>query len=151
MKFRLLEPWRSRLLWFSLGLNVFAIALIAAPFVWPHQGGGPPGPPGFDTLVQRIAHGLDPKDADSFRAAMARERPWYELGRQKLDEARDNVAESVRRTPYDPVATEAALQAMQERMHESAARFDESLSMAIGELSADGRTHLAEGLRQRRR
>lgn len=150
-KLRLLEPWRSRLLWLSLGLNVFAAALIVAPYVWHRPGSGPPGPPGFDMLVQRIARGLEPKDADSFRAAMARERPWYELGRKKLDEARDDVAETVGKTPYDPATTDAALKAMQDRMRESATRFDESLSMAIGELSLDGRAHLAEGLRQRRR
>jgi Spy/CpxP family protein refolding chaperone len=151
MKFRLLEPWRSRLLWLSLALNVFAAALIAAPHVLGHPSGGPPGPPSFDNLVQRIARGLEPKDAEAFKAAMAKERPWYELGRQKLDEARDNVAATVARTPYDPAAANAALQAMQDRMREGAVRFDESLSAAVGAMSPEGRTHLAQSLRQRRR
>jgi uncharacterized membrane protein len=151
MKFRLLEPWRSRLLWLSLALNVFAAALIAAPLLWHRPPGGPPTPPSFDTLVQRMARGLAPNDAEAFKAAMAKERPWYELGRQRLDEARDNVAEMVARTPYDPAATNAALQAMQDRMREGAVRFDESLSAAVGAMSPEGRTHLAQSLRQRRR
>jgi uncharacterized membrane protein len=151
MKLRLLEPWRSRLLWLSLGLNVFATALIAAPVLWHRPSGGPPGPPSFDTLVSRMARGLEPKDADAFKAAMVKERPWYELGRQRLDEARDAVAEAIGRKPYDPVAANAALQAMQDRMREGAVRFDESLSAAVGTMSEDGRTHLAQSLRQRRK
>ena len=109
-----------------------------------------PGPPGFDNLVQRISRNLDPADAEAFRDAMARERPWYELGRQKLDEARAAVAQSVGTEPYDPKATVAALAAMQEQMRDSGARFDESLAMAVGTLSPHGRTQLAESLRQHR-
>lgn len=151
MKLSLLEPWRSRLLWLSLALNVFAAALVAAPHLWSRPPSGPPTPPSFDTLVQRIARGLEPQDAEAFKAAMAKERPWYELGRQRLDEARDKVAQAIATTPYDPAAANAALQAMQERMRESAVRFDESLSAAVGTMSPDGRTHLAQSLRQRRK
>ena len=57
---RLLEPWRSRLLWLSLGLNVFAAALLVTLVVWHPHGPDHPGPPGFDTLVQRISRNLDP-------------------------------------------------------------------------------------------
>jgi uncharacterized membrane protein len=148
---RLLEPWRSRLLWLSLALNVFAAALIVTPHVWHRELGGPPRPPSFDMLVKRIARGLDPADADAFQAAMAKERPWYEMGRKKLDEARDTVAATFGRTPYDPAAANAALQAMQDRMRESGTRFDQSLAMAIGTLSPEGRTHLATSLQQPRR
>ena len=124
---RLLEPWRSRLLWLSLGLNMFAAALLVTLVVWRSQGPDHPGPPGFDNLV-----------------------PWYELGRQKLDEARAAVAQSVGTEPYHPKATVAALAAMQEQMRDSGARFDESLAMAVGTLSPHGRTQLAESLRQHR-
>lgn len=150
MKVRLLEPWRSRLLWLSLGLNVFAAAALAAPHVWHRFPMGPPGPPSFDMLVQRIARGLQTPDADIFKAAMAKEQPWYDMGRQKLDEARTNVADAFGRTPYDPARAAAALQAMQDRIRESGTRFDESLAMAVGSLSPEGRTRLSETLRQRR-
>ena len=146
---RLLEPWRSRLLWLSLGLNVFGAALLVTLVVW-HPHGPDHAGPGFDNLVQRISRNLDPADAEAFRDAMARERPWYELGRQKLDDARVAVAQSVGREPYDPKTTVAALAAMQEQMRDSGARFDESLAMAVGTLSPHGRTQLAESLRQHR-
>ena len=147
---RLLEPWRSRLLWLSLGLNLFAAALVGAVVIMRPQHDGPPGPPGFDMLVQRIAHRLDPADAEAFRAAMAKERPWYDLGRRKVGEAREAVGRAVGREPYDPAATLAALQAMQEQMRESGSRFDESLALAVGTLSEGGRQRLAEIFRHGR-
>lgn len=147
---RLLEPWRSRLLWLSLGLNLFAVALVGtAVLMRPHHD-GPSGPPGFDTLVQRIAHRLDPADAEAFRAAMAKEQPWYDLGRKKVDEAREAVSRAVGHEPYDAAATTAALQAMQEQMRESGTRFDESLALAVGMLSSGGRVRLAESFRHGR-
>ena len=150
MRVRLLEPWRSRLLWLSLGFNLFALPAILAPLVIGPHHAHPPGPPGFENLVQRIAERLDSGDAAAFKAAMGKEKPWYELGRQKVDEAREGVAQAVAHEPYDPAAASAALQAMQEQMRISGTRFDESLAMAVGMLTASGRARLAESLRQRR-
>ena len=153
MRFRLLEPWRTRVLWLSLGLNVFAAALIVTPHVWHgmHGGhGGPPGPPSFEMLVQRIARELDPADAARFRAAMAKEQPWYEMGRQRLADAKDDVAAAFGRTPYDPQAANAALGAMQDRLRESGQRFDDSLATAVGGLSPEGRTRLAASMKLHR-
>ena len=147
---RLLEPWRTRLLWLSLGLNLFAAALVGTAIAMHKQHDGPSGPPGFDMLVRRIAGRLDPADAEAFRAAMAKEQPWYDLGRRKIDEAREAVSRAVGREPYDPAATAAALQAMQEQMRESGTRFDESLALAVGRLSQGGRTQLAESFRHGR-
>ncbi len=144
-RFRLLEPWRTRLLWLSLGLNVFAVTLLAVPHLRP---GHPPGPPHFDTLIERLARNLQEPDAARFRDSMARERPWWELGRQKLDEARQAVGRSVGHEPFDPAAVHAALQAMQQRVVEGATRFDDSLVMALGTLSPEGRARLAEFVRR---
>ena len=142
---RLLEPWRTRLLWLSLALNLFAAALIAAPHLTPlHE----PGPPSFDRLVERMARDLPAPDAATFRDAMARERPWYELGRQQMTGARNELAQSVGHEPFDPATARTALQAMQEKMRESAARFDESLVTAFAQLSPEGRTQLSRGMRR---
>jgi uncharacterized membrane protein len=147
---RLLEPWRTRLLWTSLCLNVFGMALLAVPLFMhpPHR--GPAGPPSFDGFVARMARDLPPEDADVLRAEMGRERPWYEMGRERLDEQRDMLARAVAHDPFDPAATHAALQELQDRMRESATRFDDSLVMAMAKLSPMGRTRLAETLRRRR-
>ena len=140
---RLLEPWRTRLLWASLAANVFALALFAAPAV---MGRHTDGPPGFDRFVGRLARGLPASDAAAFRDAMARERPWYDISRDRLDDARRAVAQQVGHEPFDQAATRAALIAMQDRLRESASRFDDSLVTALAGLSPDGRTAMAASL-----
>ena len=144
---RLLEPWRTRLLWLSLALNLFAAAMIAAPLVMHRRMGGPPN---FDMVVNRMARDLPPVDDAAFRAAMARERPWYDIGRTRLDEARADVARAVTREPYDPEAIRAALKAMQSQLRESTLRFDDSIVLAVGQLSHDGRAMLSANMQRRR-
>lgn len=145
--FRLLEPWRTRVLWASLGLNLFALPMLAGPHLWHGRASGPPS---FDMLVARLARGLPAADAELFRAAMARERPWYDIGRRDMEERRAAVAQAVEREPYDPAAVHAALGAMQGGFRDASARFDDSLVMAVGELSPAGRAALAQSLRRRR-
>ena len=144
---RLLEPWRTRLLWLSLALNLFAGALIVAPHLMHRR---IPGPPGFDMIVNRMAQNLPQADADAFRAALAREQPWYDLGRNRLEDARRDVAAAVTRQPYDPQAVRAALLAMQNQLRDSALRFDDSIAMAVGQLSPEGREHLAKNFLRKR-
>ena len=145
--FRLLEPWRTRLLWASLAVNLFALPMLAAPHVWPRH---PPGPPSFDMLVERMARSLPPPDQVRFREAMMRERPWYDMSRHDMEGKRDAVAQAVAREPYDPAAVRAALLAMQAGLRDSAGRFDDSLVLVLGELSPGGRAELAEALRRHR-
>ena len=97
-----------------------------------------------------MARDLAPEDAAVLRAEMGRERPWYEMGREQMDAHRDVLANTVAREPFDPAATHGALQAMQDRMRESATRFDDSLVMAMAKVSPAGRVRLAETLRRRR-
>lgn len=144
----LLEPWRTRLLWLSLGLNLFLMALVAAPHMWPHRPGGPPG---FDGLVRRMARSLPPADADGFRAAMDRERPWYEMSRQRLADARMEIGRQIGRQPFDPAATRAAMSEMQNRLRESSLRFDESLVTALAGLSPEARAQLSADMTRHHR
>ena len=146
--FRLLEPWRTRVLWASLGLNLFALPMLGVSHLWHARPGGPPS---FDALVERMSDRLPPADGARFRDAMARERPWYDISRQDLAEKRDAVAHQVEQDPYDPAAVRAALVAMQAGLRDAAGRFDDSLVMAMGQMSPEGRAGLAEALRRRRR
>ena len=143
---RLLEPWRTRLLWASVALNLFALGLLVTPHVW--RPGGPP--PGFDGIVERMSRHLPNADAARFRAVMERERPWYDISRRDLDEARARTAHLVEREPFDPEATRAALNQFQDRLREAARRFDDSLVVALADLSPEGRATLAESFRRRR-
>jgi len=143
----LLEPWRTRVLWASLALNLFALPMLAVSHLW-H--GRPGGPPSFDMLVERMSDRLPSADGAHFRDAMAQERPWYDISRQDLAMKRDAVAQQVAQNPYDPAAVRAALVAMQAGLRDAAGRFDDSLVMAMGQMSPEGRVGLAETLRRRR-
>ena len=133
------EPWRTRVLWLSLAGNLFAGALIGG-----HLMVQPPrGPPGIEAAAERMARDLPPADATRFRAALDRERPWYDMARRRMAEARIDLARSIAETPYDEVVVRARLTTFQARWAETADRFGQSLLTAIGTLSPEGRAKLA--------
>lgn len=141
IKPRLLEPWRSRLLWTSLGLNLFAAAIIAAPRIWHRR---PPGPPSFDMIIDRVASSLPATDLDAFRAAMNRSRPDFDTGRLHLAEVRAQVARTLGNPAFDPAAARAALHDMRQQLQAGSEQFDEHLVNALANVSPQGRAKLAE-------
>lgn len=140
---RLLEPWRTRLLWTSLGFNLFAAALITAPHLSHRH---PPGPPDFDTIIARVARSLPPTDIGAFRAAMDRGRPDFDTGRIHLAEIRLQVARTLASPAFDPAAARIAFQAMRQQLRDGSERFDEHLIDALANVSPQGRAKLAETL-----
>lgn len=137
-----LEPWRTRVLWASLALNVFGACLLATPLLWRHPH-PPPRPMSLEFMVRRMAHHLPEADAETLRAAMREGRPQFEAARERLEQARLAVADTLRREPYDPRATAAALAVMQARLGELAGRFEESFVAAMTRLSPEGRAAMA--------
>ena len=140
LTFILREPWRTRLLWLSIAGNLFAVALIGSHMAT----GRPAGPGGLEGVVERMAHDLPPADAEQFRTVLAHERPWYELARRNMDESREALSQAIAHQPYDEAAVRARMQEWQARWVETSSRFGESLLSAIGTLSPEGRTRLAE-------
>ena len=135
----LLEPWRTRLLWLSLGLNLFAAAALVAPHLWPPP---PPGPPSFSTCSS-TAWPRPP--APRRRRLPRRHGPGttrYDIAANASTEARATSPARIATHPYDPAAAATALAAMQDRLRESSARFDDSLVASLGTLSPEGRARL---------
>ena len=137
------EPWRTRLLFLSVAGNLVALALLVSHLAT-HRGHGPPG---LEGVVERMARNLPPADAAAFRAVLDRERPWYQQARRRLDDSQANLARSIARDPYDEDAVRQSLQALQAGLQETSGRFNDSLLAAIGVLSPEGRTRLAESSR----
>jgi len=142
MMFVLREPWRTRVLWLSVAGNLFGVTLIGA-----RMAAGSPGPPGLAGAAERMARDLPPADAVRFRAALDHERPWYDMARHRMAEARADLASSIAANPYDESVVRGRITAYQARWAETSGRFGESLLMAIGTLSPEGRTKLAETTR----
>ncbi len=136
----LFEPWRTRVLWGSVALNLFACAIIGS-HVLMHR---TPGAPGFEGAVNRMARDLGPDDARRFRSVLAEERPWYGQSRRALDEAREELSRSIARTPFDENEVRARMQVLQARWTESSTRFGDGLLLALAQISPEGRVRLAE-------
>lgn len=134
------DPWRTRVLWLSIAGNLFGAALIGA-----HLATRPPhGRPGLADVAERMARELPPADAARFRAALDRERPWHEMARRRMTEARADLSRSIAAQPYDEAVARQRLMVFQSRMSETAERFGDSLLAAVGTLSPEGRAKLAD-------
>ncbi len=138
--FTLREPWRTRLLWLSIAGNLFSATLIGAHLA----AGRPPGPPGLAGAAERMARDLPSADAARFRATLDRERPWYDMARRRMAEARADLSHSIAQNPYDEAVVRERMVVFQARWAETSGRFGESLLTAIGTLSPEGRAKLAE-------
>jgi uncharacterized membrane protein len=134
------EPWRTRLLWLSVAGNLFSATLIGTHLATDRG----PGPPGLAGAAERMARDLPTADAARFRATLDRERPWYEIARRRMAEARADMARSIGQNPYDEAAVRERMLIFQARWAETSGRFGESLLTAIGTLSPEGRAKLAE-------
>ncbi len=146
MRAWLFEPWRTRVLWASLAGNLFLGALIGGHLIWR----GPPFPPGLDGAVMRMAHDLPESDSARFRLILERERPWFEQSRRRMDFARSDLAQSIAKEPFDEAEVRMRMQVFQATWIETSTRFGESLLVALGTLSPEGRVRLADTAIRRR-
>ena len=140
MMLSLREPWRTRLLWLSIAGNLFSVTLIGTHMAAGH----PPGPPGLAGAAERMARDLPAADAARFRATLDREKPWYDMARRRMAEARTDLSRSIAQNPYDEAAVRERMLTFQARWVETSSRFGESLLAAINTLSPEGRAKLAE-------
>jgi uncharacterized membrane protein len=138
--FTLREPWRTRVLWLSIAGNLFSATLIGTHFAAVR----PPGPPGLAGAAERMARDLPAADATRFRATLDREKPWYDMARRRMAEARADLSRSIAQDPYDEAAVRERMMVFQARWAETTGRFGESLLAAIGTLSPEGRVRLAQ-------
>lgn len=138
MTFLLREPWRTRLLFASVAGNLFSAALIGAYVLRPH------GLQGMENAVEHMTRDLPVADAERFRAVLAREKALQSKAWHRVSEARADLLRSIGHTPYDEAEVRARMADFQQRRAESSRKFGESLVVAIGTLSPEGRARVAE-------
>lgn len=141
---------RRWMLWASVALNVFLLALIAAQSgaQWMHGGHAPRS--GVEGFTERLARDLPTADAERFRAAMQHERPLLRAAQDRLEEARAALSRSIARTPYDEALVRQRLSEFQQRWQEMSERFAAALAPTLSQLSDEGRTELASALERPR-
>lgn len=133
-------PARTALLWLSLVLNAFLVALLGAHLLRapaPHPHHGP------EAVIARMAAVLPPADAARFQADMARGRDAYRSARARLEQAHAAFVATIAHQPYDAAASRAALATWRADLQEFTARFGDSLVTALADVSPAGREKLA--------
>jgi hypothetical protein len=127
-------------LWGSLGLNVFLLALCLSRVL--HGGLAETAPP--QAPIARIVAALGPADAGKFRAAMEANRGAITPARAAVSAAQIRLAAAIRRSPFDPHAVGTALTDWQACWQRFVAAFDVAVLAGLTQISDDGRQHFAD-------
>lgn len=133
---------RRWLLPVSLLANVFLLAHAAGPWLRPQRQHG------FGGMVEHFAHSLPPGDAERFRAAMERQRPFFDDERRGMDRSRLALSRAIAANPYDPALTRQRMDDWQAHLQAMSGRFGATLLAAIPDLSPEGRARLADAADQ---
>ena len=133
----------------SAALNIFLIALIAAPLIFhwrPEEGpegfseGPPPGPPG----IFRALRELPPEEQKLLRQSMRESfRQMLPLLREAR-EKRKELAKAMAADPFKPDDVRAVLAKMDEPMDQVRKIGQESLIITLEKMTPDQRKHFAE-------
>ena len=132
------RKWLRIALPLSLVLNMFLLAFLGGQMLR----ATPEVPRGDDPLARILAVAeatLPASDARSFRETLLKEEPRYARAVRKVTEARQEMLKQMSADPYDPVATLAALSAMQSAWTEFMDAIGGPLVDAIGQISPEGR------------
>lgn len=132
------RKWLRIALPISLVLNMFLLAFVGGQMLR----ATPEVPRGDDPLARILAVAeatLPASDARSFRETLLKEEPRYARAVRKVTEARREMLKQMSADPYDPVATLAALSAMQSAWTEFMDAIGGPLVDAIGQISPEGR------------
>ena len=132
------RTWMRIALPISLVLNMFLLAFLGGQMLR----AAPEAPRGDDPLARILAVAeatLPASDARLFRQTLLKEEPRYARAVRKVTEARQEMLKQMSADPYDPVATLAALSAMQSAWTEFMDAIGGPLVDAIGQISPEGR------------
>ena len=132
------RKWLRIALPISLVLNMFLLAFVGGQMLR----ATPEVPRRDDPLARILAVAeatLPASDARSCRETLLKEEPRYARAVRKVTEARQEMLKQMSADPYDPVATLAALSAMQSAWTEFMDAIGGPLVDAIGQISPEGR------------
>lgn len=142
------EPWRTRLLFLSFAVNLVLIPIAGARF-WTRHGPITPGLPRTEMIIEHMVHDLPADDAMRFRTAMEDHLGDIDAARVRMLAARGAMSRAIGRSPYDPGAVQASMQAWQATWNSWSEELGRGMLAALPNLSEEGRQKLAAAGRRR--
>ncbi len=125
----------------SLILNLFLLALITG-HIWHNR----PPPAGSDKPLARalanVEATLSARDGAAFKVAILGDQAKFAAAGKKFEEARLELGRQITAVPFDPQATQHALEAWRASWNAFMADFQDPLIHALGQVSPEGRQQL---------
>ena len=142
------EPWRTRLLFLSFAVNLLLIPIAGARF-WTRHPPITPGLPRTEMIIDHMVRDLPADDATRFRTTMEEHLGEIDAARVRMLAARGAMSRAIGRSPYDPAAVQASMQAWQSTWNSWSEQLGRAMLAALPDLSEDGRQKLAAAGRRR--
>lgn len=142
------EPWRTRLLFISFGVNLILIP-VAVSFTWKRHAPITPGVPRTEMMIEHMAHDLPADDAQRLRATMENHLGDIESARVRMLAARGAMSRAIGRAPYDAKAVQSSMQVWQGAWQKWSETLGRAMLDALPTLSDQGRQDLAVAGRRR--
>ncbi|MFC3125967.1 periplasmic heavy metal sensor [Pseudoroseomonas globiformis] len=131
----------------ALGASL-ALNLVLAGVLWWQPAQNPHGPSRMQARIERL---LPEADREAFRRAMQAGRAQYEPAHAGLREGFAEIQAALRQQPFDAARLRAAMAAGRTRWGEFSRLYEESLTQALGAISAEGRALVAQDIERGQR
>jgi uncharacterized membrane protein len=128
----------------SLALNLLLIGVVGVWAVRPFFR-GPPRPPQFGRMVERMAHRLSDADAAALRHAYDSRHAQMDKLNVDVRDARRNVRRALQADPFDPDALKSALDSVRSARSAVEEEIQDVMRDGATNMSPEGRRRLARG------
>ena len=132
----------------SLLLNLFLLALIGG-HVWHNRLHVASSDKPLAQVLADVEATLSARDGAAFKAAILADQPRFAEAAKKSAQARVELGRQITAVPFDPKATQRALEAWQASWNAFMTDFDEPLVHALAQVSPEGRQKLVLQHRER--
>jgi uncharacterized membrane protein len=132
----------------SLVLNLFLLALIGG-HVWHNRLHVANSDRPLARALADVEASLSTRDGAAFKAAIVADQPRFAEAAKKSAQARLELGRQITAVPFDPKATQRALEAWRTSWNAFMADFDEPLVHALTQISPEGRQKLVLQRRER--
>lgn len=145
-----IEKWRGAkdrtwlVLFLSVCLNIFLIAVIGGHLLHRFSQSERPGVPALMRALERAEANLSPSDAAAFDGVVRKDLPRYVQLVQDIGNARRELEKRIAAEPYDEAAVKQAFAVWRDSWNHFLDAFGNTLVDALGKVSPEGRHKIIE-------